>query len=446
MITHRQHTIASAVEIEGVGLHTGSSTTIRFEPAPPMYGRRFVRADIDDRVELTAQDLDTHCAPGRTALARDGVSVETVEHVFAALAGLGIDNVRITLKGPEPPAGDGSASVFVDALTKAGIVEQDAPLMAVVVEEPVVFEQDGARVVALPMVPEEGAISRFAYALSYRDSNLARGWFEIGLTSETFRKELAPARTFCLARDVEHLKAAGLGRGATHKNTLVIDGDRVLDNELRFANEPVRHKVLDLVGDTGLVGSPVVGRIMGFRSGHRHNWRLVRYLLRNAPRVPVDDLPVRAKPVMGIADIARILPHRYPFLLVDRVISLEPEKRIVAVKNVSMNEEFFQGHFPGNPVMPGVLQVEALAQAAGLLLSKYVRVGERMAALVGLDGVKMRKPVLPGDRLLLNVEVRKIRRALGVCEGVATVAGEVVAEATLLFGLIRERPVEAGQT
>jgi len=446
MTTHRQRTLAGPVELEGPGLHTGASASIRFAPAAPGYGRRFVRTDLDAAVELTAQDLDTHCAPGRTALSRGGVSVDTVEHVFAALAGLGIDNCRIELRGAEPPAGDGSARVFVEALLKAGVVEQDAPLLAVVIDEPVVFEQDGARVVALPAMPDEqGGLARFGYALSYRDSNLARGWFEVALTPESFSREIASARTFCMARDAERLRAAGLGRGATRQNTLVIDGDKVLDNELRFPNEPVRHKVLDLVGDAGLVGFPIVGRIMGFRSGHRHNWRLVRYLLRNAPRVPVDSLPFRAPRIMEISEIGRILPHRYPFLLVDRVIELEPEKRIVAVKNVSANEEFFQGHFPENPVMPGVLQVEALAQTAGLLLSRYVRVGERMAALVGLDGVKMRRPVVPGDRLLLNVEVRKIRRALGVCEGVATVGGEVAAEATLLFGLIRERPVEAAQ-
>ncbi|MHC4250012.1 MAG: 3-hydroxyacyl-ACP dehydratase FabZ, partial [Planctomycetota bacterium] len=208
-------------------------------------------------------------------------------------------------------------------------------------------------------------------------------------------------------------------------------------NELRFPDELARHKALDLVGDLALLGAPVAGRIYGFRSGHRLNRELVRRLQRSAPRRPIGSLPPQR--VMGVADIEGILPHRYPFLLVDAVLDLEPEKRIVAVKNVSRNEEFFQGHFPGGELMPGVLQVEALAQAAGLLFSKYVRAGGNMAVLVGLDRVKMRRPVLPGDRLLLNVTVKKIRRTLAICEGKATAGGDVTAEATLLFGLIRDR-------
>ena len=458
----RQRTLAGPIEIEGVGLHTGAPSRVVFRPAPAGHGRTFVRVDLPGAPEFSGADMDESPQPGRTALSRGEASVQTVEHVLAALSGMGVDNVRVELTSPEPPVGDGSARLFAEAVAKAGIVEQDAAREAFAIEEPIVVERDGARLVALPMRPRspEGPLTAVGYSLAYRDSPLARGWVEHLLTAEEFLRGLAPARTFCMARDVERLRALGLGKGATHENTLVIDGDRVVGNELRFSDEPARHKALDLVGDLGLLGAPLVGRVCGFRSGHRLNGEMVREILRAVPRRRIEDLVpgalarragrcaapdvgptpcVGGEPAMGIADIERILPHRYPFLLVDRVLELEPEKRVVAVKNVSWNEEFFSGHFPESPVMPGVLQVEALAQAAGLLLSKYVRVGGKMAALAGVDRVKLRRPVLPGDRLVLVVELKKVRRSLAICGGVARVGGNVAAEATLIFGLIRDR-------
>ncbi len=435
----RQCTLADSFTIEGVGIHTGVKTRAVFKPAPAGHGRTFVRADLPGSPELSTSDIDADPAPGRTALVRGEASAQTVEHVLAALSGLGVDNVRIELDSPEPPVGDGSARQFAEAIERTGVVEQDAVREVIIVEEPVVLEEDGARLVALPLrpAPDGTPLTQLGYLLDYNGSSLARGWVEFPLTGKGFMRELAPARTFCMAADVERLRAMGLGAGATQQNTLVIDDDRVVGNELRFPDEPARHKALDLVGDLALLGAPVAGRIYGYRSGHRLNRELVRRLRRSAPRRAIGK--PSAGRVMGIDEIERILPHRYPFLLVDAVLELEPEKRIVAVKNVSRNEEFFRGHFPGNEVMPGVLQVEALAQAAGLFLSKYVRVGGMMAALVGLDRVKMRRPVLPGDRLLLNVTLKKIRRTLAICEGTATVGGDVAAEATLLFGLIRDR-------
>lgn len=343
----RQTTIAAEIELKGTGLHTGVLTTVRLKAAPEGYGRRFIRSDVAGSPELTATDLDVTCAPGRTALCKDGTSVETVEHVLAALAGLGVDNVRIEIDGPEPPSGDGSALIFAEAIQGAGIVQQDAAREAYVIDEPVVIEQDGARVIALPLSPAAsgGSLSRYGYALSYRDSTLARGWQEIDLTPETFLREVARARTFCMAKDVERLKAIGLGRGATHENTLVIDGDVAQGTELRYADEPVRHKLLDLIGDVGLVGAPVVGRVTGYRSGHRQNWQLVRHILNNARKCTLDS--ARPKPIMTMEDIERILPHRYPFLLVDSVVELEPEKRIVAVKNVFAERGVLPGPLPG---------------------------------------------------------------------------------------------------
>lgn len=314
------------------------------------------------------------------------------------------------------------------------------------VREPIVVgDEAGARLVALPRRPAspKGPVTELCYWLDYGGSSLARGWVEFALTREGFTSDLAPARTFCMAGNVERLLADGLGKGASHENTLVIDGRRVVGNELRFPDEPARHKLVDLIGDLGLLGRPLVGRIVGFRSGHSLNAALVREVRRALQAEDLDAVllePASASTSVmrgGSRDVERMLPHRYPFLLIDSVVEVEPEKRAVAVKNVSRNEEFFQGHFPGNPIMPGVLQVEALAQTAGLLLSGYVRAGVTTAALVGLDRVKMRRPVVPGDRLLLDVELRKKRRTLAVCEGRATVGGEIATEATLLLGLVK---------
>ncbi len=441
-----QKTLAAPFTIEGVGIHTGAEARAVFVPAPAGHGRTFVRTDLPEAPELSTSDIDADTAPGRTAHVRGDASVQTVEHVLAALSGLGVDNVRIELNSSEPPVGDGSARHVAEAIERTGLVEQDAVREAIVIEEPMVVEGDGARLVALPLASamNGGPLTRLGYALDYSGSSLARGWVEFSVTKDGFLRELATARTFCMAADVERLKAMGLGAGATQENTLVIDDDRVVGNELRFPDEPARHKVLDLLGDLALLGAPVAGCIYGFRSGHSLNRELVRQLLRSAPRRPIG-VP-RALRIMGMVDIERILPHRYPFLLVDEVIELEPEKRIVAIKNLSRNEEFFRGHFPGSELMPGVLQVEALAQTAGLLFSKYFRGDGSMAVLVGLDRVKMRRPVLPGDRLHLNVSVKKARRTLVICEGKATSGGDVTAEATLLFGLIRERSASGSES
>lgn len=345
----RQHTLAGTFTIEGTGLHTGAPARAVFRPAPPGHGRRFVRADLSGAPELSTSDVDLNPGPGRTALVRGDVSAETVEHVLAALSGLGVDNVLIELHSTEPPVGDGSAREFAEAIRRTGVVEQDAPREVLVVEEPVVVDDDdGARLVAMPMRPgSPGApLTSLGYSLAYDGSDLARGWFELSLSGDAFMRELAPARTFCMARDVERLRELGLGAGANHGNTLVIDGDRVVGNDLRFPDEPARHKVLDLVGDLGLLDAPLVARVHGFRSGHRQNRELVRRLVRSARRRPLESL--FPGPVMRMPDILRILPHRYPFLLVDGVLELEPERRIVAVKNVAWNEEF-PGPLPREP-------------------------------------------------------------------------------------------------
>jgi len=432
----RQHTLAEPVELSGVGLHTAAESTVVLRPAPAGHGRRFVRADLPGAPELTPADVDTGGPPRRISLARAGASVETIEHLVAALVGLGVDNVVCEFHAPEPPAGDGSAMLFAEAIERAGVVAQEAAREAFVIEEPIAVEADGASLVALPGRPGSPAeaLTHVGYHLAYPDSPLASGSVECALTREDFLKDLAPARTFCMAGDVERLLAQGLGKGASYANTLVIDGERVVENELRFPDEPVRHKALDLVGDLGLLGAPLVGRIVGFRSGHGLNLRLVREVARSSPRRGLDSL--FPEPVMGMAGIEGVLPHRYPFLLVDRVLELVPEERIVAVKNVSRNEQYFSGHFPGLPVMPGVLEIEAIAQAAGLLLSRYLRDGENPATLAALDRVKLRRPVRPGDRLLLTVELSKARHGLAVCRGKATVAGKVTAEATLRFPFV----------
>jgi UDP-3-O-[3-hydroxymyristoyl] N-acetylglucosamine deacetylase/3-hydroxyacyl-[acyl-carrier-protein] dehydratase len=429
-----ERTLASSFEIAGRGLHGGLAVRLTALPAAPGTGVSFIRTDDPSMPALTVADADPSSPAGRTALARDGVSVETVEHFLAAASALGLDNARVELDGPEVPALDGSALPFVEAISRAGLVEQPRPREGYVVTEPVVVEDGDARLVAVPLRPDGSRLTELSYVLCHEGNPLACGRMEIALTPEAFVRELAPARTFCLAADVERLRASGLGKGADHSNTVVVDGSRSQGGELRFPDEPVRHKLLDLAGDLALLGAPVVGRIMGFRSGHALNRGLVARLRRACPRRGLDSpLP---RPALRFEDVLSVLPHRYPFLLIDRVLEIEEEKRIAAAKAVSGNEAFFRGHFPGNPVMPGVLQIEALAQAAGVLLSKYMRVGGKMAALAGVDGVRFRRPVVPGDMLRLDVKLKKLRRTLCVCECAATVGGDVASEATLLFGLI----------
>jgi len=435
---NRQATIRRDVELTGRGLFSGQEATVRLKPAPPERGIVFVRADEGHRVEIPARI--EHLAPRsrRTSLRNGTVAVETVEHCLAACLGLGIDNLEVEVSGPELPAGDGSSKHFVDAILEAGIEEQPASKKPVSVTEPIRVSAGDAEVVALPC-SEPGL--HIIYELDYGpDTAIGRQVLAVDLTPQAFAEQIAAARTFLLQSEAEQFRQSGLGTHLTYKDILVFGSDGPIDNELRWPDECVRHKILDLLGDLALLGRPLQARIYARRSGHALNHELVRRILEQQDASALAR-PVAAQPVLDIRRIQRILPHRYPFLLIDRVVELEEDKRAVAVKNVTINEPFFQGHYPGHPIMPGVLILEAMAQLGGVLLSQRLEHTGKVAVLLSMDKVKFRRPVVPGDQLILEAEAVRVKSRTGhvVCK--ARVGNELAAEAVIKFMMVDADPI-----
>ncbi len=436
-----QHTISKAVSIEGVGLHSGERIRLTLEPAPENSGINFVRMDVDPSVKIPARIdyvLDYQKAPRRTALSKDGIEVHTIEHLMSAVYGLGIDNLLVKMEGIEVPGLDGSTQAFVDLIKDAGVVEQSARRQEFALKEPVFVDNgNGISIVALPY---NGL--KISYTLSYPDTFVGSQYMSIELTPETFVEEIAPGRTFCLEKEAEELRKMGLGKGADYTNTLVISQTGIKENKLRFENEFVRHKILDLIGDISLLGTGLKAHIIAIKSGHYVNIKLVEKIFRQKERAEqaalksVTDFDPRGLDVLEVTDIMKILPHRYPFLLVDRIVEMEEGKRAVGVKSVTMNEYFFVGHFPGRPVMPGVLIIEAMAQVAGVLMLSNPRHKGKLAYFMGINNVKFRRPVLPGDTLEMEVVVTRIRSRTGQIQGYARVDGNVVAEAELMFAIV----------
>ncbi|MCM8793115.1 MAG: bifunctional UDP-3-O-[3-hydroxymyristoyl] N-acetylglucosamine deacetylase/3-hydroxyacyl-ACP dehydratase [Candidatus Omnitrophica bacterium] len=436
-----QKTIKREVELKGTGLHTGEEVRIKFKPASPDVGINFQRVDLPGKPFISAtlnNIIDINKSPRRTSLRSNGGEVHTIEHLMAVLSILNIDNLYIEINGQEVPGMDGSAFPFLEILEEAGIESQDAPRKFFQIREPIWLNEGEASIVILPS--QEFKIS---YLLSYDHHPYLRPqYLNFVVEREVFVKEIAPARTFCLEEEVEVLKNQGLGLGANYENTLVVGERGVLKNRLRFEDEFARHKVLDLIGDLYLLGYALKGHVIAIKSGHPLNIRLLpkieqqrlRFLEGAIKSVSTNfDLE---KNYLDINDIQKILPHRYPFLFVDKIIELEEDKRAVGIKNVSIDDYFFQGHFPGRPVMPGVLIVEAMAQVAGvLMLSKKENQG-KLAYFMSIDNVKFRRTVLPGDQLRLEVEVVRLKSKTGQVHTKAYVDSKVVAEADLMFALV----------
>ncbi|MDI6784029.1 MAG: bifunctional UDP-3-O-[3-hydroxymyristoyl] N-acetylglucosamine deacetylase/3-hydroxyacyl-ACP dehydratase [bacterium] len=452
----KQRTIKRAAVYSGVGLHTGNETTIVFHPAAVNSGIRFVRTDLEFAPEIPC-DIDHVIDVARgTTLGNDSVKVHTVEHILAAIAGLSIDNLRIEVNANEPPVADGSSLPFVEKLQEAGVVEQDAPKRYFELKEPVwlSFADD----VYLVILPADEL--KITYTVAYEHPLLKSQFASFVVNNGVFAKEIAPARTFCFLHEVELLREQGLIKGGNLNNAVVIGDDTILNDTLRFDNEFVRHKILDLVGDLYLLGQPIKAHLIVVKSGHASNVKLVQKLRQLAQKPPKEEgrgkreegrkiihhpseavfLPpseaVVYRAPLDIRRIQQILPHRYPFLLVDRILELVADKWAVGIKNITANEHFFVGHFPGHPVMPGVLLIEAMAQVAGvLMLSKSDNEG-KLAYLLGIDNAKFRKTVVPGDQLRFEVEVKRLKERTGKVQTYAYVEGKVVAEAELTFSLV----------
>jgi UDP-3-O-[3-hydroxymyristoyl] N-acetylglucosamine deacetylase/3-hydroxyacyl-[acyl-carrier-protein] dehydratase len=430
----RQRSLAAAVVVSGRGLLGGEMAEARIEPAPADSGILFERADLDPPVRIPAVVDHAVSLARRTTLRSGETSIDTVEHCLSALAGLGIDNAVIRLRGPELPCGDGSALPFVDAMLDAGIVELDAPRRVFRVREPIVIEEGGGSIAALP-TSKPGL--QVVYELDYADRSdrIGRQTLSYDPNRLDYRREIAPARTFSLKEEAEALQAQGLGTHLSPKDVLVIGEDGPIENAFRFEDEPVRHKVLDVLGDLSLVGRPLQARIVAGRSGHALNRRLAMRLREQIRAAEHADL-LSTTSVMDARSILRLMPHRYPMLLVDRVIEIDGDRRAVGIKNVTINEPFFEGHYPGTPIMPGVLLVEALAQMGGLLLSRKLEHTGKIAVLLSLDKVKLRKPVTPGDQVVLEVEALRGTTRTGSVRARALVADRVAAEARIRFMLV----------
>ncbi len=402
-----------------------------FKPAGPDTGVVFVRTDLEPPVSIPICPANIASRDRRSAVQVGAAVVETPEHCLAAIHALDIDNLRVELDAEEFPGFDGSSDEYFKLLQKCGLEIQAAEQNPLIITESICITEGDASIYALPAGSETLTIT---YDLDYtQHTGIGRQIFSCDLNTSSYAQNLARARTFALEAEARQMQAAGICTHLGPKDILVINSDGPIKNSFRFPNECVRHKVVDLIGDLKLAGRPIVGRIVAYKSGHALNQQLVKKLveseLKNKKTAP-------ATVELDIKRIQRILPHRYPFLLVDRIIEVEGDRRIKGIKNVTINEQFFQGHFPATPVMPGVLIIEALAQVCGLLFAQKLEHTGKLAVLLTMDAVKIRKSVIPGDQLILIGEADKVRSRAAKCSCTAMVGDDVVAEAQLKFMLI----------
>ena len=426
-----QRTIENEVSLSGVGLFGGEPVTIRCRPAPPDHGVVFVRTDISGSPAVPASVEAVPARARYTFLRQRAAEVRVVEHLLAALAGLGIDNMVVEIDAPEMPVADGSARCFVDLFQKAGIVSQKATRAPFVVTLPMSATDGDATLVALPH--DRGLL--ISYTLDYGDRFVRSQSFTVEVTEENFIEQIAPARTYVLRPEIEGFLAQGLGKGATEDNLLVLEEDGGYTGKPRFPDECARHKILDLIGDLFLAQAQLQARVVGYRSGHATNATLAR-AVHEAHRLQLGHEPPAAGALLDIRRIRQLLPHRYPFLLVDRVLEIEENKRAVGLKNVTYNEPFFQGHWPDDPVMPGVLLLEAMAQLAGVMLLGGLEMTDRVAMVASMERVKLRRPVVPGDQLMLEARLLKLKGRAAEVQTRGSVDGRVVSEARIRFMLV----------
>ncbi len=439
MSNDTQKTLAGPVSYTGQGLFTGETATITMRPAPVGTGLRFVRIDLPGRPEVpVAPENARHDTSGlrRTVLSSGGAEIHTVEHILAAATGMGIDNLYLELDGMEvPEPEDGSGLVFAGLIRDAGMEEQGIPRSYLTIREPVSLHMDNG--VQLLALPDEGL--RLSFTIQYDAPVPGTQHLSLRITPESFFNDIAPARTFGFREEIEALRRSGMIKGGSLNNAVVFDGGSVLNEDgLRFPDEPVRHKLLDLLGDLSLLGKPLRGHFSAVKSGHASNIRFVHRIAESlggsgSPRH--EDLLDR--PHFDITAIQKIMPHRYPLLLVDRILLLEDRRRVIGLKNVTVNEPFFVGHFPGHPIMPAVLVIEAMAQVGGVLLLSTVTDPEsKLVYFMGIDNARFRRPVLPGDQVIFELELLRLKGRICKMHGKGFVRGALVAEADLLSTVV----------
>lgn len=427
MTTPEQQTIGAEATLDGTGLHTGQTARLRFLPADAHAGIRFRRTDLDGRPEVQAR-LDNVASTDRgTTLEAGAARVHTIEHLLAAVSALQIDNLVIEMDGPEVPILDGSFQPFLDALREAGTRTQGVPPHAIRLNAPVSVGEPGSP--SYTAVPAD--VLRISTTIEFDHPLIRRQFGSWDVTPATFAQEVSAARTFGFMKEADALRARGLARGVTLENAIVLNESGLEQGELRWSDEFVRHKVGDIIGDLALLGGRLQAHVIADRPSHAGNLELARAIAESVRRSPA---------VQGIVDINRImqhLPHRYPMLLVDRIIEYEPEKRIVGIKNVTINEPFFQGHYPGHPVMPGVLIIEAMAQVGGLLMMGSIPdVEEKIVYFMSLDNVKWRRPITPGDQIRFELELLSMRRHVCKMRGEGYVDGKLAVEAEMMARIV----------
>jgi UDP-3-O-[3-hydroxymyristoyl] N-acetylglucosamine deacetylase/3-hydroxyacyl-[acyl-carrier-protein] dehydratase len=443
----KQRTLSRPVTIKGNALHTGEAVTLTLRPAPVNHGVVFRRVDLSGSPEVQSRVDHVTDLVRATTIQTGHVKIHTVEHVLSALSGCGVDNVLVEMNASEPPIMDGSARPYANLIVEGEPVEQDKDREFFVLDAPVSVAKGNSSIIA---IPHDGLkIS----CTSADDRGIHTQHLSLSVDPDTYVSQIAPARTFTIYEDIEELLKLGKIRGGSLDSAIVIKGDKVLSKEpLRFKDEFVRHKILDIIGDISLLGMPLKAHIVATRPGHALNAELTKALFdrlqerkkggvrRKGALRPTPAMDVAALDIRSILDI---LPHRYPFVMIDRVVEIKGADELTAIKNVTFNEPYFNGHFPGDPVMPGVLQLEAMAQAAGVLVTRWNEWVPRPAFFMSADKVKFRRPVRPGDQLRIHAKLTKVRNnKIAAAEVTCSVDGQVVSSAELMITILDNAELE----